>query len=107
MAVKMADTRSPSPSTENGPQKLINGKSEVNDRVKKEMLKPLVFGNHQGKFKFFTFAFSAGTVMLVAFNESYCMYFCYILAVTWYLVFQHDFGQNRHCFSWVSTVAVV
>lgn len=35
-------------------------KVEVKDRVKKEMLKPLIFGNHQKKFKIFTFIVSSG-----------------------------------------------
>ncbi len=32
----------------------IGGKVIVKDRLKKEMLKPLMFGNHQKKFKIFT-----------------------------------------------------
>lgn len=33
---------------------------DVSDPVKKEMLKPLIFGNHQKLFKLFTFIVSAG-----------------------------------------------
>lgn len=46
-----------------------------------EMLKPLIFGNHQRQFKIFTAVVSA--------------------AVAYYMVFHHDFGPKRHVFTWV------
>lgn len=36
-----------------------SGPRDVSDPVKKEMLKPLIFGNHQKLFKIFTFIVSA------------------------------------------------
>ena len=63
------------------PPESFGGKAEVKARVKNEMLKPLVFGNHQKLFNVFTFLVSAG--------------------VTYYFVFKHDFGEERHCFTWI------
>ena len=47
----------------------------------KELLKPIVFGNYERHFKIFTAVVSA--------------------AMTYYLVFHHDFGPKRHVFTWV------
>lgn len=46
-----------------------------------DLMKPIVFGNHQKQFKIFSAVVSA--------------------AMTYYLVFHHDFGPKRHVFSWV------
>lgn len=40
--------------------KIPSGKIEVKSRVMKEMLKPIVFGNHQKQFKIFTFVVCSG-----------------------------------------------
>ena len=47
----------------------------------KELLKPIVFGNYERHFKIFTAVVSA--------------------AMTYYLVFHHNFGPKRHVFTWV------
>ena len=47
----------------------------------KELLKPIVFGNHQRTFKIFTSIVST--------------------ALTYYMVFKHDYGPKRHVFTWV------
>ena len=47
----------------------------------KEFLKPIVFGNYQRHFKIFTAVVS--------------------VAMTYYLVFKHDYGPKRHVFTWV------
>lgn len=49
--------------------------------LSEELRKPLIFGNHQRHFKVFTAAVTA--------------------ALTYYLVFHHDFGPHRHVFSWI------
>ena len=67
----MADNSSPS--SGNGSERVFGDKVEVKDRVKREMLKPLVFGNHQKKFKLFSFAVSAGGLFFIFF---FLVFFC-------------------------------
>ena len=51
----------------------FGGKAEVKDRVMREMMKPIIFGNHQKKFKVFTFAVCTGKlyVLIATFIYNY------------------------------------
>jgi hypothetical protein len=62
-----------------------NGGPKIQPKIEKDMLKPLIFANHEKHFKIFSYLVSFGIV--------------------YYFVFKHDFGEKRHCFTWVSCCA--
>ena len=65
-----------------------------------ELLKPLVFSKSQKAFTYISFIVSAGeTLLFIITVILYATLSC--AGLMYYCVFKHDWGEKRHCFSWV------